>query len=145
MRTEPGCLFWRHFCSDCGRSVATSAAATGGAPGPPKQSAGGNREGVPSPGRSRARSDSAAGGRAPERKKRGQRRHFRLQVGRELSGCLHPQSSDIHFWGNSWRRCSLFRTKALEILQKFSSSCGFPLTYYLAVLLMTKRPAQAAT
>ena len=37
----------------------TSAAEGGGAPGSPKRSAGGNREGVPSPTRSCARSDQA--------------------------------------------------------------------------------------
>ena len=42
-----------------GRPVFTSAAAGGGAPGPPKRSAGGNREGVHSPASSCARSDPA--------------------------------------------------------------------------------------
>jgi len=42
-----------------GRLVFTSAAAGGGAPGPPKLSEGGNREGAPSPLRSCARSDQA--------------------------------------------------------------------------------------
>jgi hypothetical protein len=40
-----------------GRPVLTSAAVGGGAPGPLKRSGGGNREGVPSPARSCARSD----------------------------------------------------------------------------------------
>ena len=42
-----------------GRPVLTSAAVGGGAPGPPKPSGGGNREGVLSPTRSCARSDQA--------------------------------------------------------------------------------------
>ena len=42
-----------------GRPVFTSAAVGGGAPGPPKRSGGGNREGAHSPARSCARSDQA--------------------------------------------------------------------------------------
>ena len=43
MRTEPGGLSWPLFCSDCGRSVATSAAAPGGASGPVPQGRGTER------------------------------------------------------------------------------------------------------
>ena len=50
-----------------GRPVLTSAAVGGGAPGPPKRSGGGNREGALSPTRSCARSDQAG---ASEPKKR---------------------------------------------------------------------------
>jgi len=42
-----------------GRPVFTAAAVSGGAPGPPERSGVGNREGVPSPTRSCARSDPA--------------------------------------------------------------------------------------
>jgi len=42
-----------------GRPVFTSAAASGGAPGPPERSGVGNREGAVSPKRSCARSDPA--------------------------------------------------------------------------------------
>ncbi len=42
-----------------GRAVFTSAAVSGGAPGPPERSGVGNREGAPSPRRSCARSDPA--------------------------------------------------------------------------------------
>jgi hypothetical protein len=42
-----------------GRAVFTSAAVSGGAPGPPERSGVGSREGAPSPTRSCARSDQA--------------------------------------------------------------------------------------
>jgi len=42
-----------------GRPMLTSAAVSGGAPGPPERSGVGNREDPPSPGRSCARSDQA--------------------------------------------------------------------------------------
>jgi hypothetical protein len=50
---------WGLFCSDWREDRATSASAAGGAPGSPERSAGENREGAPSPGRRRVRSDRA--------------------------------------------------------------------------------------
>jgi hypothetical protein len=108
-----------------GRAVFTSAAVGGGAPGPPKQSRGGNREGAPSPAPSCARSDQAG---ASELKKK-PLRQLGLEKQRPISDPFGSKGAYAQtfrlrsnlFWGNSciWTGVSPFSWLFWDLLGSF--------------------------